>query len=838
MTLHKKKYLKISKGQISKALIERTDIGLLDDSGQEITNFYNTKYGSLKTAQGSILKYSFGNKQVKLCKITLNDGNEGMVAFNGTNRTLLIFNSIGEVISNIIPFNAISENNVKNISVVQNQEYIIICTKDAPLYRLYIDTLPLVKVEVFTIPASKILKASNITSPVVKPILFRLGTDNLPVYPTDIGMTLGDYAYQNGNQDDPENDFPWSVKKLVSIADPNEYEIVSATIASYTTAPTIGDILVTGDGSRFRVLDVAIGSQLEDITKYRYYEDPTLNNLDVETTGTGINVKINTVGQSIQTIWEDVEFYPNELDAIQDTWNDVIWQYTGGIWIKPELIGQDFEYTGTWQVSATAGVMTLTLNTGFKLTAPENIEPLSYAKNMLIGVNFDGLTNGIGVCKITEIKNYSILGQDITITQFLATTLITFLAANTNYVGGKLMLSQVKLFDGDYPNTEANPTQTTNYPLNVLFYQQRLIIAGTTYNPQQMLFSVVGKFDDFSNENLSTSAFQLIIGSTEKEEIKAVLLNQGIQIYCRENEWLMTDQVISSSSGFVRNSSLGTNGVQPVIGANGTSLFCPKNGKGIIGFTYDYNTASYSTPYITLFTDLLDSPIRDLYLKKGLDSQDDTLLYICDENGDLIIGNYQAEHEIQAFCKRTADNSKFYQTMQCESNVFFLVNRNGLLGLELADENKYTTCSTDSYTYSSTSGICILKTDIYNGRNVNVYDGDRKFVGSYLVNNKRINIDKKPSTISEIGFNIKSVFTSNPMNIGMETKSLYKNIPNIMLAISGKGDYIKINGKYGRNKDNFITYTRVARPSRDCVFTIENNIYPCEIMSMEVEIEA
>ena len=46
----KKKYLRISKGQISKQLIERTDIGILDASGQELTNWYNSKYGAIKTS--------------------------------------------------------------------------------------------------------------------------------------------------------------------------------------------------------------------------------------------------------------------------------------------------------------------------------------------------------------------------------------------------------------------------------------------------------------------------------------------------------------------------------------------------------------------------------------------------------------------------------------------------------------------------------------------------------------------------------------------------------------------------------------------------------------------
>ena len=78
-----KKYLKISKGQISKNLVERTDIGILDDSGQEITNFYNTKYGALQTVAGTEFMFNFGeDAKVKLHTIHLSDNKEATLAFD------------------------------------------------------------------------------------------------------------------------------------------------------------------------------------------------------------------------------------------------------------------------------------------------------------------------------------------------------------------------------------------------------------------------------------------------------------------------------------------------------------------------------------------------------------------------------------------------------------------------------------------------------------------------------------------------------------------------------------------------------------------------------------
>ena len=98
---------------------------------------------------------------------------------------------------------------------------------------------------------------------------------------------------------------------------------------------------------------------------------------------------------------------------------------------------------------------------------------------------------------------------------------------------------------------------------------------------------------------------------------------------------------------------------------------------------------------------------------------------------------------------------------------------------------------------------------------------------------------KRPQAISEIGYNIHQVFHSNPMNIGGITMSEYKSIARIDLALTSESrhDALTINKKYGRRKGNLVPYVRPQRPTRDCTFTIENDIYPVEILSMEVEIE-
>ena len=844
MGYYKKKIIKVSKGQISSQLIERTEIGILDSSCQQLTNWQNSKYGAIKSQIATTLRYTFGaNKKVKLARVRLNDNTEGFFAFNATDQTLSLFNQTGELISNIYSFTQLTENNYKNLQIAQNQDLILLCLGDNPLIRIHIDNLPNISAAVFSIPASSILKASNISVPAVDPVLYRMGNEGLPTFPKTLGVQIGDYVYPNSGTADPNTTFPWNVQRLVSAEDVTTYKITQATINTEGQHYQVGDIVTTSNGDSFEIDTLGVGEELTIlIPEKKYTVDPAGTNIPV-TGGSGEGMTIDIVSQDVTTIWQSATYTPAELDDIIDVWDSDIWEYVSGSWIDPELTAVDRKYATTWKANASSGTIKVKgTGTLCTITAPAGIDAEKYARSIVIGVEFDGL-DAIGIMLITDIAGTA-SGQDFNITSFTGQTIINFdqKVDTDDQTGFLLKLSQVKVFDGDYPSTDNNPSLTTNYPTRILFYQQRLIIAGTRYNRSQMIFSRIGVYDDFVDENLDSSAFQLVIGSTEKEQIMSVLINNGIQIFTSNSEWLMQEQTITRTSGFIRNSQIGTNGVQPIIAANGVTLFPPKNGKGIIGFTYSYESATFMTPYITLFTNLLDNPIEDLMLKRGLDSQDDTLIYICDSEGRMVVGNYLQEHDIQAFCLRDTENVDFKQVIQCEQNVLFLSVRNGYTSIEKTDDTKKTALSVPVIYYNYATGIVTIPYPQYNGLDVNVYDGNGNLVGVYTVTNSTITIPakEKPLSISEIGYNIHSTYESNPINIGNETKTLFKTLNSVKIAVTpeSKTEFLTCNGKYGRREGDLVIYIRPTRPLKDCRFTIENDNYPVEILSMELEIEA
>lgn len=499
--------------------------------------------------------------------------------------------------------------------------------------------------------------------------------------------------------------------------------------------------------------------------------------------------------------------------------------------------------TGTITPTATSGAITVSI-TDFSLTAPSisGLTPLQYAKNKLKGIWIwaDNET-GTGIIYDIPSSGYNVSGQTITITKLDIQTIVPF-TDTTATTGYTIQLSKQRVFDSDYPNTPNNPEGTTNYPLTALFYQQRLVIAGTNGNTLQIICSVQGSYDDFNDyESTGNLAFQLVIGSTEKETIQNVLLNQGVQIFTDKSEWLLSGEALSQGSGFVRNSQIGSSQVQPIIAANGSTLFTPKDGLGVNGFTYTYESASYATPQISLLTNIFNSPIVDMTLRKGYSTTDDTLICLCLANGRLIIANYLQDQQIQSFVDRSADGVYFRQSIQVNRILYFLVERNGKTLIESESELYNTACATPNPTYNSSTGV-ISGLSIYNGKAINIYDDNHKYVETGTVSNGTctLTISTKPATISEVGYNIHSTFESNPINVGAETLELRKTISKIGLAVTdrSKTEYVTISGKYGRKKGNLLTFIRPTRPSRDCRFIIENDIYPIDIMSVEIDYEA
>ena len=772
MSAYNKKITKVSRGQISPNLVERTDIGLLDTSAQEITNLRISKFGGIYTSIGTkeIHEVGVAGTIAKKYKVSLPDnaGRAGLI-INYTDEVMYLLDNTGQITSNTLDISAFLDESVSSlVRVAQQGNLIIISSALNPLLELSIDedgtgTYDYVlSLEIFDIDSTAILKATTINEVTTPPeVILLSGT-----VPTDTtGITIG-ALYLETAPTPPSTTFPWTVKRY--------------------------------DG---------------------------MDELDPPA-----------------PIWTDVSYTADTGETVQydDTSDTYAWSGTAWVLVVHSY-AEDTEYTQTLTPndSILSGIVDVSIGAGFSITAPAGQDPLEYAKNKLIGVWIEG-NNTPAVIQVLEIKTYSISGQICSITKVKGYTLIPFaVAAATS--GFTVKFSMQRAFDVDYAGTSKNPEGTSNFPLFVIFYQQRLIIAGTKGDTMQMLYSKQGIYNDFAADYSGNNAFQIRIGGTEQQTIQNVVANQGLQIYTDIAEWIINDPVITALSGFTGNSEIGSSNVLPIISANGTTLFCPKDGLGLIGFIYRYENANFATPQIALLTDIYDNPITDLILKKSNSPNSDNLIFSTLEDGAMVVGNYLSDQKIQAFTKQINNGDLYKQSLQIDDDLFFLVERNGKLFVEIEDTETCVFCAIKNPTYNDTTGE-ITGLDIYNGREINIYDENSDFVekatpvlGSYTIQSTTL-----PTSISCVGYNIHSDFVSNPLNVGRETLDKKKTIRKMDLVVSddSKTDYMKINGKLGRRRGNLVTFRKVSRPLREQVYTIENDIYKVNILSIDIDYEA
>lgn len=784
MAEYQKKLIKLSKGQISTSLLERTDTGLLDDSGQVVNNFFNSKYGLFGTVPGTKHCLNIGvatdiNKAQanhKLFKLNLPNGDDVLlivkVEHNSLTQkdvnTLYVVDSNGKKLYEYVPEEILfTSDNLTGSRIIQNNDSIIVITKGNPLYTFKLTLAgAITDYGIFNISNEKVIKVSTIEHKAINPVLYRTVSDVVPDDPFSLGMGEGDYI----------------------------------------------ELSATGTPS---------------ITTETY-----LNCLQIDK-GDG------------HTYWLNKLYTPTAGDYCKNT-DGVYYLYNGTLWGKVNDY-QDTHYGNSYTVSAVSGYINFNVSGGIVLTKPDYYTgtPEEFARRLCIGCELDG-EDGVGEMHIDDITGVT-EGNGYRINVIKGRTYLEFLKQDTTYTGFTLRLSARPAFDTARVGDKDNIFGTANYPLNAFFFQQRLFIAGTELDTTQLIGSQVGKYNDFSNDysGASTEAFQLEIAGTEKETIKAVVINQGLQIFTDKGEWLVTDASITTKTGFVRNSTIGSLGVEPIISANGATLFTPKQGSGLVAFQYNYETASYSTPTISIYTNVFNTRTHTMHLKWSYSANDDSLLYIVLDTGVLIIGNYLRDQEIQSFV--TSDSYKYIDCIQCGESMFQLVMLdNDKVVLLCEDKNATGSCEVNPYR-NSQGWIYGLTNDNFpfkEGDSVVLYDRYGKAYMTTVPATGTIKVNElfgDGIVIMKVGFVINSTFTSNPINHSALTFGAYKTLRKVQLVLTkgSRPDYITINGKHGVVKEvsdaTMVTFTHLTRPMRECTYTIRNKVYPINIMSITYE---
>ena len=301
----------------------------------------------------------------------------------------------------------------------------------------------------------------------------------------------------------------------------------------------------------------------------------------------------------------------------------------------------------------------------------------------LIRIHFSKGTDGYG-------------SSVFTVDPFISDSYLTI----TKYTNAKTVTATVYKDKNEYifalPKTEATSYFSMgawyigNYPRTAGFYQDRLFFGSTEANPLTIWGSQTGNYDDFgvhqTPEDSDGVSFSLV--SNQINVTWSFISLNVLLAFTAASEWKITagasgTAITPSNIYAVQQSTEGCwDGLDPVIIGN-RALFVTSNDRHIRDIAYDYSTDSFRGNDLTLYN-------RDLFDKCGIiawayQADPDNVLWVINENGELLSFTYIQEQDVQAWAHHETDgkfiscacarNTTLFEGVAMGEQTYFIVER-------------------------------------------------------------------------------------------------------------------------------------------------------------------
>ena len=215
----------------------------------------------------------------------------------------------------------------------------------------------------------------------------------------------------------------------------------------------------------------------------------------------------------------------------------------------------------------------------------------------------------------------------------------------------------------DFPSTsitenwaEGSWSEYRGYPSSIAFYEQRLLLAGSSARPQTIWGSQTADFENFENiSNNDDEAYNFSIESQNVNTIQWMLDHSRVLLFgTHAGEWKFGDPDNATTPTFVsfnRQTPYGSDNIQAVP-IDRFALFVQRGGKKIRTMGYDLRQDGYLSPEVSLLAEhLFQQGVKDMTYV----GQPDTIVFMVDNVGDIIALTLDPQSEVAAFSKWTTN---------------------------------------------------------------------------------------------------------------------------------------------------------------------------------------
>lgn len=193
-------------------------------------------------------------------------------------------------------------------------------------------------------------------------------------------------------------------------------------------------------------------------------------------------------------------------------------------------------------------------------------------------------------------------------------------------------------------------SDTTGFPATIAFFEDRLVYAGSIFQPQTVWGSKSGFYDDFSPGVLDDDAYTYTIATDQVNAIQWMSPGKSLTIGTLGGEFLMAastrnEAITPTNVKIVRQSEYGGANIMPVRSA-GVVLFVQRSTKKLRQFVYEFESDSYLAPDLTLLSEHITATgIVEMDYQRDPDS----IIWMVRKDGQLLGMTYERDQEVIAW---------------------------------------------------------------------------------------------------------------------------------------------------------------------------------------------
>ena len=196
-------------------------------------------------------------------------------------------------------------------------------------------------------------------------------------------------------------------------------------------------------------------------------------------------------------------------------------------------------------------------------------------------------------------------------------------------------------------------SKTTGFPRAVAFYEQRLVFAGTSSQPQTLFFSQGGDFENFESGTSADDGMVYTIGSNTVNVIRFLASTRNLIVGTSGGEFVVrasgADEAITPTNIQIKQqTSHGAADMTPMQAGNAV-LFVQRAKRKVLELQFNFDVDGYIAPDVALISEhITENGLEELAYQQ----EPDSILWTRRGDGQLACMTYKREEQVIGWARQ------------------------------------------------------------------------------------------------------------------------------------------------------------------------------------------